>query len=450
MAIAALIELDKLIETGGGHLALQKLASLKPETPSERRFEAHLRGKIHFFCAEYSQAISIYTSAIRDYGPHLRLMADIVGAYLLEGRFIEAKVWLEKLEAEMECCSKYIGTENLARVSIYLVKVNEEFCRFDKCFSILESLEHFGVENCYWKHLGYVSQLRLHALLGNLSYLPPLYREVSLLNHERPRFQIEKEHALCLADAKTFGVGQIRLRIERYLTDAQIPDDRILMLTELVEWCLSENYEIPLLFESFLNLAPKDSFESALQLLVLAHLNHTKGMDSKTVSSLLRLTDQCSPLGQMRLLSLIAHKAIDPSVREEIWNRWKLFSKGYPPSCQKYFDKRWSQLNLSTKYTVQVTTAETLNVDGREFAIPRNPLFLWLVQNGNSQTPLFTEDIIRIYWKSEYNESYFFRLKTAILRFNRKLQNAFKGENIFILTKQELKLNPRIEFLKGP
>ncbi|HEY8271698.1 MAG TPA: hypothetical protein VIG33_12480, partial [Pseudobdellovibrionaceae bacterium] len=70
---------------------------------------------------------------------------------------------------------------------------------------------------------------------------------------------------------------------------------------------------------------------------------------------------------------------------------------------------------------------------------------LWLLKKTTETKQLSVESIVQSYWNSDFSESYFFRLKTATLRFNRELQIAFNGENLFQLTKQHLELNPHIE-----
>jgi hypothetical protein len=447
MSFAELIDIEKDIEMGRMDAATRRLAHLSFDKISDKRFQNHLIGKILFFRANYEQAIKVYISACNDFGPHVRLLCDLVGAFLLLGNFKEAEVWLEKLEQELDLCKEILNSENLSRVYIYLVKVNEEFCRFDKCYALLETLKNIKSQTHYWKHLALVSELRLHAHLGNKSYLPVLYREVSLLNHDRIRFQMEKEHALCLAEAQLFGISKINLRVERYLAEVQIPDDKILMLTELVDWCLNEDHKIPLLFECFLKLDPQDAFEKALQILV--HASIKKNIyDSNICGQVLSLIDHCSPLGKMRLLYLMAFLARNiqaNEIRDEIGNRWKLLVNSYPPACQKYFDKKWTKLNLNTKIRAKISAVRCLTVEGKTYRLPKNPLLLWLLRKTMETKQLSVESIVQSYWQSDFNESYFFRLKTATLRFNRELQIALKGENIFQLTKQHLELNPHIE-----
>lgn len=254
----------------------------------------------------YLDAQKLFSSTLEIHGSHVNVVADLCYTNYLIGDFGAFRLSVERLETEFKLARAQLSPRTRIQALVNLSKFYEELGRVSESVEHIDlAMELLGPGNPLDFRVR-AQKLRMLASFGREDELSPLYRDCLHASAAKPQDLIECFHALCLAEARLFG---LQAAWPRFLELTKNPDlqaaDLRLALLDLLEIAIEKNDTTSrLAMLEFLsghqNVGELDAFEG--EVFLMARLPQISAQDQ----DFFRWTRSVSPMCHLRLLALEA------------------------------------------------------------------------------------------------------------------------------------------------
>jgi tetratricopeptide (TPR) repeat protein len=208
------------------------------------RASAHKKGSNQLHAGDYAGAVKTLRDCVKDFGPHVGPLSDLVFAAYLGEDMGAFNLAVEQLEAEFEKALPKLSKEAEAFTRVALSKAFELQGRIAEAFEEIDQLiaqlpkgkgDHLLIQiKC--------QKLRLLASFGREKELNDLYRQCLGISESSPQQLAECFHALMIAEARLFGLSATWPRfLHLTLTPGLHEADVRLCLIDLLEVALDHH-----------------------------------------------------------------------------------------------------------------------------------------------------------------------------------------------------------------
>ncbi|QDK45763.1 hypothetical protein DOM22_11700 [Bdellovibrio sp. ZAP7] len=280
-----------------------------------------------------------------------------------------------------------------------------------------------------------IQQLRLATETRDLPLIKSLYASVVAGTNHSLNFEIEREHALMLADFVIFGFEQALERYQMALTHDLSAADISFLKGEIMELAiLSKNFEV------IASLNPDSALEGEYEKLQaamgLAFINKAQDFEFST----LRLEKTLSLVSMLRVLRQAVLLFPQSPLRESRLERFKFHVQRLThKTVQENFLAPLYLNNIPSKVIAQADR-QTVTINGSE-KIFKSKLFWQLLPlfSADSKEVAF-DDVITALYEETPNIQHFDRLRVGLTRLNKDIEMHFNIKSFFKLSKTKLSL----------
>ncbi len=403
-----------------------------------KRLLGHLNGKLKLVNNDFQSAINIFKNTQDNYGHHIALDADITSTLYLDGQFGLWRLAVINLNKQYCEFKNQIDLKLKIRIQILLAKFLEETGDIVGAVDLLNEIidknkEPQIIQKALTHLLRLVVQFNIQSKLVDTYY--------NLINQAMPAIEnseIADEifHSLALAEAELFSIELTLNKISNYNFSNIYYKN--LILYDLVEIELRKN-NLKLsqsLTNNIINLKPYSIYEKYLHDLVL---NKKDCHDWYTWSSLM-------PFAQyLRLMSIIIN-SIHFKDKNLAISQIRILLKSLSKSNQSiWIDLFYGSLDLESEFTLSFSKDGILKINNQRIDFGGKRLVIQLINylidcNTSSEISTLCQKI----WSSEFNESYFHRIRQLIARANLDI-NKYFSVNLVILSEGKVYLNPKFK-----
>jgi hypothetical protein len=254
----------------------------------------------------YDDARKLFSSTLEIHGSHVHVVADLCYTNYLIGDMGAFRLSVARLETEFKAARAQLSPKSRIQTLVNLSKFYEELGRVAESLESIDlAVELLGPANPLDFRVR-AQKLRILASFGREDELSLLYRDCLHASAAKPQDLIECFHALCLAEARLFG---LQAAWPRFLELSKNPDlqaaDLRLALLDLLEIAIEKNdFTSRLAMLEFLSghngVGELDAFEG--EIFLMARLPNIAAQDQ----DFFRWTRSVSPMCHLRLLALEA------------------------------------------------------------------------------------------------------------------------------------------------
>lgn len=440
MSIELLQETEILQSLSEGHLdrAEQLLAAWNPANSLEKSRHFYLQAKIHLYRGSYSQALPLLqVSANLIAEQDLDVLNDKALCFYQLGipeelsQTIELGIELLKSQSPINSSQKSLNH------AIFLSKLTEEMGAFDKTLMLLQFAECLDLQGQQRKALQ-IQQLRVSIEMGNISWARELYSSIIKGTDHSQSFEIEREHALFLADIHLFGIETAEERLRYLLSLNLTPADKSFLQSEMIEHSILNRYS------SFFRSA--QPFHNSENIYEMEQFKMLQGYLEGSIPHLLigRWEKTLGITSLLRLMSQAILLLPEYSNKMKLSERYHLLCKQVSPSSvQELFLQRLPA--KSARLMVINEIDQTALYSGKEAPL-KNKLFWQLIAAfSENQKSASIDDIIANVYNEEPNLQHFDRLRMGIYRLNAYANETWHIPHLFKITKNTVTLHVEIK-----
>jgi len=307
---------------------------------SQARTIAHREACSLMHKGAYLDAQKLFSSTLEIHGSHVNVVADLCYTNFLIGDFAAFRLSVERLEMEFKLARAQLSPKTRIQALVNLSRFYEELGRVSESVESIDlAMELLGPGNPLDFSVR-AQKLRFLATFGGEDELSPFYRDCLHASSVKPQHLVECFHALCLAEARHFG---LQVAWPRFLertknSDLKAADIRLALL-DLLEIAIEKNdstSRIAMLefLSSQQEIGEADAFEG--EVLLMARLPQIAAQEQ----DFFRWTRSVSPMCHLRLLALeslreggnnagartrllIQLELFDPQTRQFLTRKWK-------------------------------------------------------------------------------------------------------------------------------
>lgn len=317
---------------------------------------------------------------------------------------------------------------------IFVVKLMEEKGLFTEAAKLLQVTwdEELTVKQ---SQMLKIQQLRLAAETKDLALIKNLYASVIAgINHSL-NFEIEREHALMLADFVTMGFPQALERYQMALSHNLCAADKSFLNGEILELAiLSKNFDI--IPSLNIDLSVEGGYEKLQATMALAFANSAQDFEI----SPLRLEKTFSLVSMLRLLRqalLLFPQSLHKDSRLE---RFKFHVQSLThKSVQENFLAPLYLNDIPSKVIAQ-SDRQTITINGTEKTFKSKLFWQLLPLFQSASKDVGFDDVVLALYQETPNMQHFDRLRVSLIRLNKEFEMHFNIKAIFKLSKTKLSI----------
>lgn len=241
---------------------------------SKLRQTEHENGLIWFRQGHYIQALSIFKSAVSNYGPHIGLLSDISACYSLIDDIEGLNESTEFLQSEFKLAQCKLSPANIARTHLFLSKLYEDQAKVSLSLQELDLASKINNLPAELKIKIRCNQLRLLSFLQmneNLEYYYHLCLQFDTANEN---LNVELQHSLILSEFELFGphisMSRLKVFINSSLENILSEDKNLLVFDYLELWILHYLKK----YKYFMNNESKENHSDDSKFLELTNENN--------------------------------------------------------------------------------------------------------------------------------------------------------------------------------
>ncbi len=317
---------------------------------------------------------------------------------------------------------------------IFVAKLMEEKGQFAEAIQLLQAAwdEPLSVKQ---SQMLKIQQLRLAVEANDLVLIKSLYASVIAGTNHSLNFEIEREHALMLADFATMGFTQALERYQLALTHNLCAADTSFLKGEILELAiLSKNHGI--IPSLNIDSALEGEYEKLQAAMALAYAN--KAQDFELYP--LRLEKTLSLVAMLRILRQALLLFPHSTKKESRLERFKFHVQSLTHKAVQENFRAPLYLNDIPNKLIAQAQRQTVTINGTE-KIFKSKLFWQLVPLFSSETKDVAFDkVIAALYQETPNMQHFDRLRVSLIRLNKDFDMHFNIKSIFKLNKTKLSL----------
>ncbi|MDG0818164.1 hypothetical protein [Bdellovibrio svalbardensis] len=416
--------------------AKSTLATWSPSEVSEKLQHLFCQAKVALYEGTYLKALEALQAYHHAHPQSLDALCDIALCLYQLGLQAELDLTLLKCQELFNLQTPRICSQKDLDHAIFLAKLYEEKARYHQAKEIL--LTPKAPDLTPWQEQSLrIQLLRIAVELRETGLARELYTQVITGTGHNLNFEIEREHALLLADSVLFGFAQARERFDYALTNNLSLADLNFLKGEMAEQAiLNKQYD----FLKTLDLQDnsESTYEREQAKLVDCHLRGEKNPPL----SIIRLEKSLSPMSLLRLLRQALLLFADSSQSTSWAERYKFHCLNLPTrELQEIF---LSSLYASTvaPSALQVNTQrKVIFLNGKELSVKSNLFWQLLKAFSKNQSETSIESAIATVYEEVPNEQHFDRLRIGIYRLNNTLEKTCHLKALFQITKNKVTLS---------
>lgn len=390
--------------------------------PVELRIRGYYQGRVLFRQGEYQKAIQVFRETIESYGEHVSLLGEIACCYCQLGDLSAWSQAFGDLVEAFERAKPLLGEESLFLIGLLIAKFYEEEGQVAEAMSQYESLKTDLRISSSEEYVYFLSaqRLRIQAeYLGADCVEVKPYQWLMGLSENRfnPYVHVEIQHALIRVESVMINSQQAVRRWHHCLNDGPRlnREDRDFLLLELAEALLRQGSEIP--SEVLAALGQMKGLTTYQDLVVACS---TKVIKLSHIDKAL-MGGGMFPSQQLKSLELIK-PFCNESQAQQLSRRYHAIRKGLSRDSQKYWAHYFSGIKSEELVEIQLNESlGQLQLKGEEvsFKSRRTSLELLCALLDKPRWPL--EEYVRHQWNSDYDSTYYHRLRMMVKRINEAL-----------------------------
>lgn len=394
--------------------------------------------KIFLYEANYISALSILQTLTYIKPQDLNLACDKMLCLYHLGFQKELQSELEKNVLE------YNKIDSISKIgpAIFMSKLLEEMGHFKQAIDLLKKIDF---KNITFKQLQSVrvQLLRLHFEMGHSDEVKELYTQVIKGQEHNQDFEIEREHALLLADSLLYGFEQAFERYKYLQLQNLVPADLHFLRSEIMEQMIIHN-KFELL--SLINIQdePQESYEHQQLKLVRAFLAQNQSFKPSTIM----LEKILSPISLLRYLRQYFFLFKNQHEESHIYSRYQFHCQNLQ---SKYLKDKFNQIfeNLNRDQAIELDP-QKMQVSANNINLKINSALFWkLIQLfPANQTDISFENTTTALFQEDLNAQHYDRLRVAISRMNKEFDSKFKLGPLFKFNKNRITLLKEIKVRK--
>jgi hypothetical protein len=439
-------QLPKYLELFNAHKlkdAEKFLRSLECDNTAEERRKQHFFAQIYLRQEKHEDSLNVLETARKKYGEHVGLLSDIANIYYLLGRYREWQMAVDDLQKSFQRVGPQLSENSRFRTALVLARFLEEQGNLGGAFTIYDTLlASISEKSQPVKYYNILAQnIRLRSTYGRRQGLGPQYKKLLSVEKKDQFLQLDItiQHALLLAEMILVGVDHGRERLLRLLENKELrSDDRALVFYDYAELLLSQNAVVDDELLS-IGVTTRDSYEKTL----LDFLQQKKSENNLRLLS--ALEKDIPPAGYLRLLNLFLMRETNQKWKDEIKNRMVLLLDGYDALSKEFWHAKIGKALESEAITVEC--------DAKNFSVQckkeerslkkREALFLILIALAKKST-ISLDDLTKAIWQTEYNSSYYHRIRVSCRRLNELLFELTAVSKAISVNAREIRLKENL------
>lgn len=205
------------------------------------RMQEHQNGIKCLRQGNAAQALSIFKTAVSNYGPHVGLLSDIIACYSLLGDLSNVNDSMVTLQGQLKLAQKKLNPDSLAKTYLFLAKIYEDQSSLSSALNELNKAKALTEVSLPVRISIQVNQLRLLTFLRQKQNLSePYYQCLSYVATDA-NLHMEIEHSLILCEMELFGPQFSLRRLKVFLQNQIVTNaDKNLVLVDYLELLVSD------------------------------------------------------------------------------------------------------------------------------------------------------------------------------------------------------------------
>lgn len=423
-----------LIKQGDISSAQQALDEMAISPKIDINMIRFLRAKLNLHQGAYKKSLEFLDLIVEPTDQRLvEVLCDKALCYYQLGLPSELKRCLEQAEHLLQSLRPNHEVRNIFACCLFIAKLFEEIGAFDKAASLLKYAEKLNLTDQQNKSLK-VQKLRLNIELNDLDLAHEIYTDIIQGWGNNQDVEIEREHALLLADCKLFGFTAAAQRYSYLQSLNLVLADRIFLQSEMIENAILEG-QLDFLKQIHIYSEIESCYEQEQIKLVKAFLEL-----SNYVPATLLWEKSLSSTSLLRLLAQACLLFPDAAKQLNLSDKYHFFCQRLSPlSTRQIFTAKIAKETPSQL----LSNRKEKTLELREKKIPMTSKLFWQLTEliNKSQQKMDLAEVIRQVYAEEPNTQHFDRLRINIYRINNEIKNHFLIGDIFHINKQGISIN---------
>lgn len=424
------------LHQGDLNSAKQILAAWELSEPLERLRLLFCQGKVFLYEGSYLKALETLQACHMLAPQDLDVLCDIALCLYQLGLQSELDLTLQKCRNLFQILTPTLASQKDLDHAIFLAKLYEDKALYAQALELLSTPRSTQLSPWQEQSLR-IQLLRVSVEMQDLKHSKELYSEVLSGTEHNLSFEIEREHALMLADCALFGISQAQERFEYALTHNLSPADQSFLKSEFAELAIL-NKRMDLLQKLQLLQDSESAYEKEQAKLVSSHLSDERSL----AFSIIRLEKILSPMSLLRLLRQ-ALLLFPESPQLEAWTeRYKFHSMNLPtrPLQDQFLTYLYATKEVPQHLQVNARRKVIL-LNGRELSVKSKLFWQLLKAFPENQLETSIEKVISLVYEEVPNAQHFDRLRIGIYRLNDTLEKSCDLKGLFRITKHTVTLS---------
>lgn len=417
-------------------LLTQLLDSYPLNSLAEKRFVAHFNAKKNLVNGELEISLNQLKDAVKDYGPHVGLLSDIVAVAYLLNDIHQIKKYTNELEKELLESKLKLASESLVRSLIFSGKIKEfngEVYRAMELYK--EAFENAENNHLFLKAAAQI--IRLKSFLGKASDVSEIYNLISLRKLTLDDNDFELNHAALLVELRIFGMPAFHARINKIIDESLPEYDKRQMICHYLEELIWMN-EAP--ESSFLKKIKKILNTDELNSYEYLVLSQFVEIDNFDTQSCLSIFDE--------LKRLILHVKLSKNSKEkDAYKKMFFFQlQGISKESRLTLEKKWMNYLGNREIVINVSLSKGhAFFENKVIDKVNTKQLIGLLLHFRDAKSVPSEMIAaELFDTNNYNENEYHRLRMVISRLNKAVREGTGIAKLFSLRFSELRIDRSI------
>lgn len=408
------------------------------------RLEQHRLGREQMRTGDFAAALTVFQAALQNYGPHVGLLSDLACSYYLLGRSEDYLLTTQILRQEFLTAQPLLSVRSCVQTALVLAKLLEEQGDVEESLRLLVASLDKCQNDGELKLKIQVQLLRLRSFLGIPSELASLHQVCLQSRVQTSDLEIELEHGLMLAELQLFGtLSGLQRILDLQLQHELISADLRLLAIDFIEHSLWASTSLSSLNLVFLQNLPEGDFDAFERAVFHCFRYPEQPLDLGQLNALAR---QVPPLGLLRLYALTLKLHPQHAQSLELKRKFLFLLQNLPADSRTRLLQKWSLQPAQRKLElVFELRQQTLRAHDRELSLKPSSFGGRCLQLLSRRREVPLDEFVRTLFDSDFNLSYYDRVRMALQRFNRELSALTGLPKTLLLQKSQVLLNEEVE-----
>lgn len=396
----------------------------------QRRILEHIKIKNLMAAGSYILCLAQIKRVRAEYGDHISLLCEQAVLYYLTSQFSLWQQAVFQIDEILPTIENHLSQASLAKTWLLQAKFYEEMGYVRYSLELLNRAEKHARNELFLRVRN--NKLRLIALYPISNEFDQLYLETKQSVNAELGFNTHAEtmHALILAECQRYSDLALNSALQRLKNLELAEQDTSLIIFDLCVLFIKKNNPLSKdLINKLYQVSPQNEFESNLKKLIL----HDKIQENTWLNLLEKM-----PLGNFLTLCPFIEQQLDKDEKETFHQFYDSVYKTLPRREQKNWERTsaietipWN-LDLGNK---------KVKINDKEVSFSSRKTLFQFLELMSFHKDLSLEMVVKNLYDSEYNDTYFHRIRRLVKRINDEFETlAFPKvlscdkENVRLLT----------------